>query len=74
MKPTVPFTPVKSRVFDGVHYDEAAQALSIRFTPSGAVWRYAGVSPGAFSRFMAADSLGKHFGSEIKTRHKGERV
>ena len=57
-------TPVKSSMMKSVGYDPATKILHVEF-PTGQVYEYSGVTPEQHSAFMAAESMGKHFGKHI---------
>lgn len=63
----IPLLPVISSNILAVGYDEPSRTLAVQFI-SGDVYRYADVPPQAHAALMAAKSIGKHFGAEIKPR------
>lgn len=62
-------TPVKSSIVSAVGYDAQSQTLHMKF-PSGKIYAYEGVSAEQHDQLMAAESIGKHFGTEIRGRFK----
>jgi hypothetical protein len=56
--------PVESRQFKEVGYDPATQKMRINFGKS--TYEYSNVDQAEFDTFMAAPSLGKHFGEHFK--------
>ncbi len=77
-------TPVKSSQIVSVGHDPATSTLEIEFpgrkeAPHGGqlpgpVYRYTGVSAEDASKFMQAESIGKHFGQHIKGKFEYARV
>lgn len=62
-------TPVKSSIVSAVGYDALSQTLHMKF-PSGKVYAYEGVSAEQHEHLMEAESIGKHFGAEIRGKFK----
>ncbi len=56
--------PVESSMMKAIGYDEATQTLEILFN-SGKTYEYSGVPADVFADFLAADSKGVFFHSEI---------
>lgn len=56
----------------GVKYDEPSKVLSVTFH-SGGTYSYENVTPAEFHAFHTAESLGKHFHKNIKSK-VGRRV
>lgn len=61
-------TPVSSETIRSVGYDTDSSILEIEFNNSG-VYQYADVPESEFGSLMAADSKGKYFNRNIKTRY-----
>lgn len=66
-------TPVTSSQIASIGYDAANGILEIEFTPSrktpdqpGSIYRYTNVPPVIYSNLIAAESIGKYFGENIK--------
>lgn len=62
--------PVKSSSIRSIGYDPMSKTMEIEFN-SGAVYEYRGVTEETYQGLMNADSIGKHFHSEIRPRHTG---
>lgn len=60
-------TPVPSRAFTSVGYDDETQTLEIEFT-SGRVFQYAGVPRSAYEWLLRAPSKGGIFNRLIRDR------
>ena len=60
---------VKSSNLMAIGYDEAKKILAVRF--NSGVWHYEGVSPEQHRALMSAESIGKHFHQNIRTKFKG---
>lgn len=65
--------PVSSSMAQAIGYDADSQTLQIEFA-SGAVYQYADVEEETWESLRDADSTGKFFNSEIKSRYSSERV
>ena len=64
-------TKVKSSLIANIGYDPATQTLAIEFTnhhphAPNKVYEYAPFTPERYAKFMASESLGKHFLANIK--------
>lgn len=57
--------PVQSSRIAAIGYHSEIETLSIQF-PSGAVYRYANVTPAFFAELQAAESKGSFFEREIR--------
>ncbi len=66
-------TPITSTNLSAAGYDEASQTLEVEFN-YGAVYRYAGVPLNEFEGLMNADSKGKYFNANIKTRYQFSKL
>jgi hypothetical protein len=58
------FKPVQSSQFKAVAYDPTTQKMRINFGKS--TYEYANVAQKDYDEFMAAPSLGSHFGAKFK--------
>ncbi|MGH8446487.1 MAG: KTSC domain-containing protein [Solimonas sp.] len=66
-------TPVKSSNIRSVGYDAAPQTLEIEFT-SGTLYQYAKVPAEKHTGLMAAESVGRYFGTEIRGKYDATKV
>jgi hypothetical protein len=62
---------VSSSNIESVGYDAATETLEIKFK-SGGVWLYKHVPLDTYTKFMAADSMGKFFYANIKGQFDAE--
>lgn len=60
---------VKSSNINSVGYDPAKQLLEVEFQ-NGGLFHYHKVSPQAHAALLKAKSIGSHFHSKIRARHK----
>lgn len=60
--------PVESTSLESIGYDSAEQKLEVEFK-HGAVYAYLEVPGEVFEAFIAADSKGTFFNSDIKPRY-----
>uniref|UniRef100_A0A6M3L2G1 Putative RNA binding domain protein n=1 Tax=viral metagenome TaxID=1070528 RepID=A0A6M3L2G1_9ZZZZ len=60
---------VNSSNIDTIRYTPSAQILIVHFH-SGGVYRYSDVPVLEFQKLIAAESIGKHFAENIKTKYK----
>lgn len=65
--------PVKSSTIKSIGYHLETRVLEVEFL-SGKVYRYADVSPEKHAEFIAAESIGKHFGKHIRPQHTAKVV
>lgn len=65
------FKPVKSTNIAALAHHDGA--LFVKFN-SGAVWKYAGVTPEAYQEMLTAPSIGSHFARFVKPKHQGVAV
>lgn len=65
--------PVESKMFTAVAYDAASQILYLRFQ-SGDVYRYFEFSSDDYQQFLAAESKGRYFLSNIRNCFSYERM
>lgn len=56
-----------------VHYDPKTNTLDAVFH-NGKRYRYIGVVPLVFAQFVLAESMGKFFNAEIKTKYECKKV
>ncbi len=66
--------PVKSSNIAAVGYDPDDQTLHVKFKESGAVYTYADVPADDHEALMGADSIGKHFHANIRSKFNGNKV
>lgn len=65
--PDIALIPVKSNQVAAVGYDPITKTLAVTFTRgTGAVYHYPNVEPKTHADFIAAESIGKFFGANIK--------
>ena len=69
---TIALTPVKSSNIKAIGYDKAAQRLAVQFS-NGTLFHYEGVTPDAYQGLASAESVGKHFGSHIRSNFKAAK-
>lgn len=55
-----------SQVISRVYYDPRAEIMDAIFVNSGARYRYYTVTPRMFSKFVLAESMGRHFQKMIR--------
>lgn len=60
---------VASTVIAEVRYDDESGTLEVLFH-NGRVYRYLKVPPEEYDALIGADSVGKYFNQEIRTRYK----
>jgi len=65
-------TPESSNIHS-VHYDALKELLEVTFK-GGGVYRYLAVPASAFKGMLTAESKGKYFNAEIKSRYSYEKV
>ena len=61
-------TRVASSVIAEVRYDDEQELLEVLFH-NGRVYRYLDVPPEEYEALVGADSVGKYFNQEIRTRY-----
>jgi len=72
--------PVKSSNIAAVGYDEGTSTLAVQFTGAqsglaeGRVYHYSDVPRSAFDALRNADSVGKHFAHNIRSKYKHKQV
>lgn len=72
---TMDMKSVKSSNIHSIGYDPEKRVLAVRFgAADGDVWHYEGVSPEQHAALISAESVGKHFHSNIRTAFKGRRA
>ena len=62
-----------SRLFTSGAYDPERRILYLRFR-DGDVYRYFNFPPEQYQTFLAADSRGRHFLSNIRDKYRYERL
>ena len=63
----IPMTPVESNQVGAVGYCAETKTLAVTFKRgAGAVYHYPNVEPELHAEFLAAESIGKFFGSRIQ--------
>jgi KTSC domain len=65
---------VKSSMISEIGYDAATQVLEIKFSGSGGVYQYESFSPEDWIWFQQQESIGKHFGAEIRGKFKSKKM
>jgi len=63
---------VESSVIDEVGYDEATQALTLKFD-SGETYEYKAVPKAVYDELMAAESKGQYFQKNIKGKYEFQK-
>lgn len=71
IRPTM--SAVTSSMLSLAGYDHDSQIFYARF-PNGSTWRYFDVTPEENAAFWSAESQGKYFTANIKSKKKGESV
>ena len=64
---------VESSVFDAAVYLHSNRLLYLKFR-SGDIYRYFDFPSPKYEEFLAADSKGRYFASEIRDRYRYEQV
>ena len=62
---TIAMQPVKSSQIQAIGHDTASNTLAVQFN-SGSVYHYPNFTPDQFKAFSGAESIGKHFGANVK--------
>ena len=62
-------TPVKSSNIEAIGYDNATGTLKVKFK-GGGLYHYENVSATQFEAFLNAESHGKHFHANFKSKRK----
>lgn len=66
----IPMTPVASSQIHAIGHDPATNTLAIQFKGkdggAGSIYHYENVTPHQHAEFMAATSIGAHFGQHFK--------
>lgn len=63
----IPMTPVTSNQVKAIGYNQETKTLAVTFTRgAGAIYHYPNVDPELHAEFLAAESIGKFFGSRIQ--------
>jgi hypothetical protein len=65
---------VKSSMISEIGYDAASRVLEIKFSGSGGVYQYEDFSPEDWTWFQQQESIGKHFGAEIRGKFKSKKM
>ena len=65
--------PVSSSSLSAVGHDAGADELHVEFK-TGVRYVYSGVSAEKHSALISADSVGKHFASNIRTRYPARKL
>lgn len=63
----IALVPVESNQVAAIGYDPVTKTLSVSFTRGFALYQYPNVDPETHAAFMAAESVGKYFGANIKS-------
>lgn len=67
------YRPRHSSLIHSVEYDPAEKRMSIVFAKNGERYNYPDVPRPVFDRFVASDSPGKYFLSDVKPFYKGTK-
>lgn len=62
---------VKSSMLHSMAHDPESNTLIVKFKEDGPEYDYADVPASAFTKMMEAESIGKHFGANIRSVYKG---
>lgn len=62
---------VKSSMLHSVSHDPVSNTLIVKFKEDGPIYDYADVPAYEFDKLMKAESVGKHFGTNIRNNFKG---
>lgn len=62
---------VKSSMLHSMAHDSETNTLIVKFKEDGPEYDYADVPASAFTKMMEAESIGKHFGTNIRNNFKG---
>lgn len=66
-RPNIKLALVKSSQIKSVGYDPATKTMAVQFTRgSGHIYHYQGVSEEEHKEFLAAKSIGEHFGKNFR--------
>lgn len=66
--------PVTSSNIASIGYSHLTKTLEVQFKGSGAVYSYTGVPQEAFDALMSAESIGKHFGAQIRGKFEAKKL
>jgi len=66
-------TPTTSSLIKSIGYDAANRTLEVEFVKGG-VYQYSDVPPAAYDELMAAQSIGKHYGENIRGVYASKKV
>lgn len=70
---SITIDPVESSLLAGVGYDETTGTLAVQFKRDGAVYHYEGVPADAYAELRGAESIGSHFGKNIRSQFAGAK-
>lgn len=76
-RPNIRLTPVTSSQIAAIGHDAASNTLAIQFLKQGqpgSVYHYSNVTPEQFAEFRDAESIGSHFGKNIRGQFDFVRV
>lgn len=62
---------VKSSMLHSVLHDPETNTLVVKFKEDGPKYDYSDVPASEYSKLMQAESIGKHFGTNIRNVYKG---
>lgn len=65
--------PVNSSSISHIGYDPKSKQLTVRFH-NGSDYTYSGVSAEEHQALLNANSIGKHFSANIRTKYKGIKL
>lgn len=76
-RPQIALAPVESSQVKAIGYDAGTRTLAVKFMHGeGAIYHYPDVAPETHQAFVAAESIGKFFGKQIKalpfTKYRSE--
>lgn len=72
--PTIAMSGVKSSQIESIGHDAATNTLAVKFKGSGGTYHYEGVTAKDFTTLNAAESVGKHFGANVRGKFKHTRI
>lgn len=71
--PAIEMTPVKSSNIGSIGYCSDTKTLAVKFNHGG-TYHFKGVTPEKYQEFASAESVGRHFLSEIKGKFEAEKI
>jgi len=70
----IPLNPVRSTSIAGIGYDHEHKRLRVKFSRSGSVYDYLGVSLLMYKALCGSTSIGKTLNKLVIPNHKHEKV